>query len=140
MAIVRYIELAAWDVLLVVLMLLAAGQTIAILAARRRGKRYSGTLLGDDVTRIAAGFCIMCLAVALRIGMWVPWQLMQMMGATDAAWWWTEHAWTWTAAGAILAGVGLSILFWDAVKRHRIAAAALAVVVVAGAVAFAFLT
>jgi hypothetical protein len=137
---VRYIELAAWDVLLVVLMLLAAGQTIAILAARRRGQRYSGTLLGDDVTRIAAGFTLMCLAVALRIGLWVPWQVMMIMEATDAAWWWTEHAWTWTSGGAVMAGAGLSILFWPAVRRNRIAAISLATAVAIGAVVFAFLT
>jgi hypothetical protein len=135
----RHVELAAWDVLLLGLLAMVVGQSFVILFARRSGRRYFGTVLGDEVTRIVLGMAMICIGVSIRLAGWLPWQVMVIAHMDGPAGAWANHAWTWTAAGAIVAAAGLSILFWPLVQRHRKVSLALAILVGVGGLVLAVL-
>lgn len=62
-------------------------------------------------SRMIAGFMLVTLGFTIRIGGWFPWRGMREAGRVDLVVWYADHAMWWTATGAVLCFMGLSLMF-----------------------------
>lgn len=71
-----------------------------------------------DTKRIMRGFSLVMVGLAIRIGGWIPWRGLLDAGKHDVALWWkTTYSLYWTAGGAVIMIVGMTVLMWPALKR-----------------------
>ena len=133
----KNIELVAWDVVFVSLLVLTVVESAFVIARRTASPRYEGSVMGDLVTRITLGFMVICLGVIVRVAGWMPLSFLLAIGQQDAAYAWISHSWTWTSASVVTCVAGLSILFWDYILRHRFGASIVAGGAVVGGIALA---
>lgn len=71
----------------------------------------------EEARRLILGFGLICIGSAIRIGGWLPWRAMLQAGNRDLADWWRELATVWTAGGALVMIVGMTVLMWPALQR-----------------------
>lgn len=100
-------DVNGWNTVFVGVCLLCAFQAYKLLQKRTEGRRGGVLACRQDGDFMLAGFIMLCMGVAVRIGGWLPWRSMLLAGREDLAAWYVSFSSYWTAAGALLCVVGM---------------------------------